>query len=301
MKVIMLHYFHGEGHAKSQGSISANDLIQYIDRNGIENLLNAEEWLYKFTNNRLTDVEYCLTFDDNLREQGDIALPVLKHYNKTAFWFVYSSPYFGIVEKLELYRYFRNTFYNSIEEFYADFFRFAKSGYYHSEIEAGIMSFPQDYLRIYSFYSLNDRIFRYLRDRVLGSEKYNELMDDLIKSKGLEISTIKQKLWLREEELCQLAEDGHYLGLHSHTHPTYMAGLSKETQLAEYRSNKEHLESLIGKQVVCMSHPCNSYNQDTLELLQSLGVKYGFRADSSLNPYSNLEIPRIDHADLILN
>ena len=48
-----------------------------------------------------------------------------------------------------------------------------------------------------------------------------------------------------------------------------------------------------------MSHPCGDYNKDTLDVLNSMGIRIGFRSNMS-NPYinSSLEIPREDHANI---
>jgi peptidoglycan/xylan/chitin deacetylase (PgdA/CDA1 family) len=302
MSAIMLHYFHGGEHKKSQGSISSEALAEYIEKRGVKHLLNADEWTKKLENNTLAPNDYCLTFDDNLKCQTDVAEPVLDYFGKTAFWFVYTSPYTGVIEKLELYRYFRNT-YNHVDDFYKDFLSFAKQTVHGELIEKGLNSFPEDYLKSSAFYSLNDRIFRFLRDQVLGTEKYYFIMDSMInsvmKERNLDLNEIGKTLWFDKERISRLGKQGHYIGLHSHTHPTNMAGLPKNEQLAEYKTNIEFLENILGKKIIWMSHPCNSYNHETLEILQSLGIKYGFRANSTLKKYSSLELPRIDHADLI--
>jgi hypothetical protein len=55
-----------------------------------------------------------------------------------------------------------------------------------------------------------------------------------------------------------------------------------------------------------MSHPCGSYNNDTLEILKELGIELGFKQIMSIEPEkgmkkinnSFLEIARQDHADI---
>ena len=49
-----------------------------------------------------------------------------------------------------------------------------------------------------------------------------------------------------------------------------------------------------------MSHPCGNYNPETLKILSDLKIKIGFRSNVNIpNIKSNLEIPRVDHANLI--
>lgn len=293
----MFHHFHGGHHPSSQGSFSDKLFFRFIEESGVEYLLNPDEWLFKFERGSLSERDYCITFDDNLRSQADLAWPILNHFNKRAFWFVYSSPYQGVLEKLELYRYFRTTHYPSIEDFYADFFKFSKESDYAAFVKAGISEFPSDYLAEYPFYSLSDRVFRYLRDRILGPERYKALMDQLMIKRNFVIQDVAGKLWLRQDELKTLSSQGHLIGMHSHTHPTFMAGLGEDDQRREYSENKEFLESITGTKVLCMSHPCNSYNQDTLQVLKQMGIRIGFRADNHLKTYTHLELPRLDQAE----
>ena len=55
-----------------------------------------------------------------------------------------------------------------------------------------------------------------------------------------------------------------------------------------------------------MSHPCGSYNRDTLQILKELGIELGFKQIMTIEPEkgmkkvnnSFLEIARQDHADI---
>jgi hypothetical protein len=48
-----------------------------------------------------------------------------------------------------------------------------------------------------------------------------------------------------------------------------------------------------------MSHPCGNYNDATLDILTELGIRVGFRSNSSIKEIrSNLEIPREDHSNI---
>ena len=86
---------------------------------------------------------------------------------------------------------------------------------------------------------------------------------------------------------------------HSHTHPTRLALLHPEAQLREYRTNLAALEQITGEKAHCMSHPCNSYNGATTAILRRLGVTLGFRANTSLAEFNELEYPREDQANIL--
>src|SRR3990167_6501841 len=108
---IMFHHFHGEGHYVGQGSISGRefeDILQFV---GLKRILNPEEWLGRLETGQLKDEDLCLTFDDGLLCQFDVAFPVLEKYGLRAFWFVYSSVFEGKPSsKFEIYRVFRTKF-----------------------------------------------------------------------------------------------------------------------------------------------------------------------------------------------
>ena len=103
---IMFHHFYdNDKHIKVQGAINSEDfrkIIYYLKEN--YNLMSADEWKLKTINDELEDKDICITFDDNLLCQFEIALPVLKEFDLKAFWFIYSSPLTGVIEKLELYK-----------------------------------------------------------------------------------------------------------------------------------------------------------------------------------------------------
>ena len=46
-----------------------------------------------------------------------------------------------------------------------------------------------------------------------------------------------------------------------------------------------------------MSHPCGDYNQDTLQILDKMGIRIGFRSNLiETKIKGKFEIPRKDHA-----
>jgi len=97
---IMFHHFHDDKHVNGQGAISAQQLEHIIEHYG-NRLLSANEWFSKAKANCLDERDVCLTFDDALLCQYDIAVPVLEKHNLTAFWFVYSSVLGGGLKNLK--------------------------------------------------------------------------------------------------------------------------------------------------------------------------------------------------------
>lgn len=297
---IMFHHFHNLKHPPQQGSISAQELARIIEHYR-DCLLPAEEWYEKATKGILAPRDTCITFDDGLLCQYEVALSVLEHYRLTGFWFVYTSVATGSVEMLEIYRRFRNQCFTSMDHFYAQFFEMMKTSSYSNNVYTALQSFDEnEYLHDFPFYSPGDRKFRFVRDVALGSNAYDEIMTLMMNAHHFDINKCKWDLWMQENHLRDLHSRGHLVGLHSHTHPTVLSGLSPHDQEKEYIGNFNSLREILGVSPVAMSHPCNSYNDSTLSILRGLGIRVGFRANMALvATASEFEFPREDHANIM--
>ncbi len=126
---IMFNHFHDDRHPRGQGAISAAEFARMLDHIGRERILPAEEWMRRSIAGELGESDICLTFDDALRCQYDIAVPVLRELGLTAFWFFYASVFEGNVEPLEVYRHFRTTQFASMDAFYEQFSAAAERTY----------------------------------------------------------------------------------------------------------------------------------------------------------------------------
>jgi len=202
-------------------------------------------------------------------------------------------------EMLEIYRNFRNVQFDNMDGFYTAFFHVFNKQHEQAYISY-IKSYPDDYLLEFSFYTENDRRFRYVRDNALSVEQYHELMRVMMSDAGYDIKKASQNLWMNADDLIDLENKGHVIGLHSHTHPTAIDQLSYERQHSEYEINKQALSKILQQDLWAMSHPCGRYNKDTLDLLGDMGIRIGFRSSlSEPRICSALEIPRDDHANLL--
>ncbi|MBT2282005.1 hypothetical protein J7E78_00325 [Paenibacillus polymyxa] len=192
---IMFHHFHNDRHIKGQGSISNEQLEKMIEYIGRKNILSADEWYERAVNNKLKETDLCITLDDGLKCQFDVAYPVFKYYGITAFWFVYSSPFQGELEWLEVYRYFRFSNFEDIDDFYNEFFSYLKLTDYKHEILKEMENFiPSQHLSDFPFYTDNDRTFRYIRDEVLGPERYHHVMKLMLRDYKVDLLNLKDGL-----------------------------------------------------------------------------------------------------------
>lgn len=298
----MFHHFHDDEQPVGQGSISSLDfenMIDWLDER--YSLIGADEYQISVENGTLSSRDVCLSFDDALLSQYEFAAPILKKRNLEAFFFVYSEPFCGTPNYFEIFRYFRTVTYANIDVFFADFFEETEARH-PAEYDFAKSQYNSDsYLNAFSFYSENDKWYRYLRDLTLGPIKYNELMLCLMEKQKFDVNQIMAKLWMTENDVKALHNDGHIIGLHSYSHPTTMHTLSYDQQEKEYRCNYEHLSELLAEDITAMSHPNGSYNSDTLDILTKMGSKIGFRSSmGTARIQSNLEIPRKDHANVYI-
>lgn len=298
---VMFHHFHSDFHRPAQGSLGPDDFFEMLTWLVKRyNILDAGDYSEKFLSGSLEETDICLSFDDALRCQYDVAMPILKEFDLKAFFFIHSSAFSNDPDPLEIYRYFRTSEFSNVDDFYDCFFeRLIQTD--NSEYKKHQAIFESlKYLKDFPFYTNRDKWFRYLRDQYLGSENYDRIMKAMMDKKEFDASAVRSILWMSKEQLLDLHTLGHTIGLHSYSHPTQMGKLTKVEQLLEYQKNFQHLEGLLGPcSISSMSHPCGNYNNETLEILRDMGIKIGFRSNMGIKEIkSSLEIPREDHANI---
>ena len=292
---VMFHHFSESEKPDALGSITASKLDAIITKLGPTRILPAQEWLDRAVRRSLPADAICLTFDDALRSQIDIALPVLERYQLTAFWFIYSSVFEGHAPGFEIYRDFYTRFFSSFDVFFDEFLAQIQMDLADVNLQAERERFLRaDHLVEYGFYSDNERQYRFLRDHVLGLERFQLIMENMLAGYGLDRKQISANLWMSNDDLVMLSRNQHVVGLHSYSHPTNLASLDYVDQLAEYRRNADHIVRVTGSTPKAMAHPVNSYSTGALKILRTMGIELGFRSNPNKLAYSELEYPRKD-------
>jgi len=305
---VMFHHFHDDSiHKIGQGSITSNQFEKIIKFIGRENIISAKNFIEKLSNNSLKNNEVCFTFDDGIRCQYDIALPILDKYDIKAFFFIYSSIFTNNPDLLEVYRYFRLNFFKNVNHFYDEFF---------SLVDKNLENFFMKNKKIieekknkFPVYSYPDIKFRLVRDILLSKDDYKEIMEKLMKKKDFKKENYYEILFMNKKMIKHLYSKGHEIGLHSHSHPTLLEALNEKDQYFEYKENYSLFKKIIGDKynAKSMSHPCGSYNDETLKILNSMNIKIGFKSIMKIEKNKNmkkinntyLEIARDDHMNII--
>lgn len=292
---LIFHHFVGGEYPFIQGALKAEELHRLLSSMPRGHLLSPEEWVARSIEGRLDPRDRCLTFDDALASQIDIALPVLDDLGLKAFFFVYSSVFRGKLEMFELIRYFRNTRFGSVDAFYDAFYEALSQRADWPEIERTRDSTAAfEHLSAYAFYSEADRRFRYVRDRILPASDYDATCLTMMNRLNYDLAEAARAIWMSDDDLRRLAREGHRVGLHSDTHPTNLGTWRADLQLEEYSINLHHLTDVLGARPDTVAYPSGSYDDATLAIMRDFGIVVGFMSGHQGDPRNLLEQPRLD-------
>ena len=302
---IMFHHFSSPSiESYARGTLAAKNFQNFIQSMLKKELLRSPLDFVTSIQDRSaplneTNTRICLTFDDNLKSQLQVAVPILNKFDVKAFFFIYSGPYVNDSTLFEYERYFFARYFSSYQEANEAFIRqfiYHNNDWTYSALEKLVCE--HEYLSDFTFYTISDRIFRYVRDELLDSVSYRWHVEKLMKNSDFDKSAVSELL-LDAEDLIFLDRQGHTIGIHSHSHPTKMSGLDFEGQLKEYGKSKEVLEKILGKTLTSASYPNGNYNRDSLSVMQKIGIEAAFCSSISvpnLGLNSLLEIGRVDHS-----
>ena len=295
---IMFHHFHGKGHAKTLGSIGEEQfrkIIKYLKKK--YNLISAEMFINKANKNKLTSKDICLTFDDTLKCQYDIAFPILMKEKLNAFYFIYSSVFDKKLNLMEVFRDFSNKNFNSINDFYNLFFITFEKFFKKKSLKFK-KKFKNDYLQDYKFYTLLDRKYRYARDIILEKKEYDKILKKMMSLKKYDIKKNYKRLFMNKKQILTLIKNKNIIGLHSHKHLSNLSRVKFNEQLRDYQKNYNFIKKNFGITPASASYPFGRYNFDTIKIMKNLKIKIAFLSKTN-SKYSNLNIGRIDHTNLL--
>ncbi len=217
---------------------------------------------------------FLITFDDGLKEQFKIALPVLDELNIQAVFFVNSMNFeekkVSTVHKIHLLRsiistseFLKNL--NAIEELHL------------SELEK---SKAQD---IYIYDNKESALLKYLLNFKLNFDKQEKLIKVLFDLYFDEEEELK-RLYMSENDIIELAKID-CLGSHAHSH--YPLGLlDPERARFELRNSKIFLESTTKSNINLLSYPYGTSEActDTVAVMaKEEGYKIGFTTKRGKN------------------
>jgi peptidoglycan/xylan/chitin deacetylase (PgdA/CDA1 family) len=296
---VMFHYFHdNKQFKKSQGSLSIKDLKKIIKKIGIRNIKNPADFIFNLKKkNRKKNI--CLTFDDSLKCQLKVALPLLEKLKIKAFFFVTTSIFTKTPNLLEIHRFFREKFFKNNEIFYEEFYKFLKKSTELNQFLKKKKFKIEKIQKMYPFYTFSDVQFRIVRDSYLSRRKYDSIMKSMFRKKKFNYKKKIKDLYFDKKDLIKIANKGHFIGLHSHTHPNTIANLNYKKQHKEFTLNKSIIEKITKKKVVSASFPRGDYNYNTLRIFKKINLSVAFKdnpmSKNIAKNFENFEISRKNH------
>jgi peptidoglycan/xylan/chitin deacetylase (PgdA/CDA1 family) len=305
---IMFHRFHNvKDSFVGQGSISSNEFERIVKFVGVKRILNPEEWLFKLKSSSLKKSDLCITFDDCLKSQLKIAIPILEKFNIKAFFFLNTSVLYKNYDLKELVSYVALTKFKSFNDFFISFLEHININLNFFKKNKKYIEYSSKTKKNFKFYCEQDLQYRFIRDFFFSKKKFLKKINNFFYVKKISIKKLVPKIWMNKQDIKKLLIYGHTVGLHSHNHYSNFSKLNYIDQKREYLINFNYLKKISKSKILSMSHPLNSYNKNTLKILNDLGIVCGFRSNiykphnsSKINP-SNLEMAREDSANIIIS
>jgi peptidoglycan/xylan/chitin deacetylase (PgdA/CDA1 family) len=233
-----------------------------------------------------------ITFDDGLKEQYDIALPILTELNIPAIFFINTINHIekkvSLVHKIHLVRSVVSTV-----VLYEKLVHFAGKNLSTKEVK-----------KAHVFYRFDDNVsaeLKYFLNVLLDSTAQEKFINSIF-TKNFDEKEVLEKLYMGAVEIQQLIKRG-YIGSHTHTH--LPLGICEEqTIIYELETTKKYLENLGGVAIDCVAYPYGTKEAATEEvgrLAKQVGYKIGFTTKPGLNNGADnpLLLNRYDCNDLI--
>ena len=124
----------------------------------------------------------------------------------------------------------------------------------------------ETYLAEFSFYSLEERYLRYLRDTMIPAPVFESVMDSLFTNVFGDEKAFCIERYLSWHHIYQLHKRGHVIGSHSHYH---------NGDAEDYAKSLRFIGNVIGEVPMTISYPNgNKYVSD--EDLEKIGVKTAY-------------------------
>ncbi len=296
---ILFHHFHANNKFYfSPGSLTKKKFNDFILKYKNQ-ILNPNDFFLKLKKKKV-----CLTFDDGLKCQKDIVLPILKKYNIKACFFVPTSNFTKNFLSVEIIRYLKYKKFKSSNTFYKSFFDLFKKTKYLSKLNKINFSKHEKNIKKHSpYYSKLDIQHKILRDFVVSEESYKRIMLKILKQKNCNLEKLNKKLLMSKKDVIELVREGHEVGLHSHSHSFKFYKLSYKNEFNEFKKNKLILENLVKKKITTASFPFGYKTKNSYKILKKLKIVYAFNKNFYKNKndlkYQRFNISRENISNLI--
>ena len=298
---ILFHHFHSKNaFYKSPGSLNKDNFLKFI-REFKKKILNPDDYLNDLKNKKNKSI--CLTFDDGLKCQYDIALPILNEFNIKAFFFIFSDSLNKNKITTETIRFFRYKYFQNQKLFYKKFFKLVEIRKKINLKNSNLINHKY-FLNIKKnspYYSRQDILYKIVRDNILNLNDYNKIIRLMMREKKVDITSLNKKIYLDKKKIKNISDMGHIIGLHTHHHNHKINNYTYKEEYNDYKKNKYFLEKIIKKKINICSYPFGIFTKNTNKIIKTLNIDYAFCKNDKVKSNQRLNVFHYMHRENISN
>ena len=233
-------------------------------------------------------IYFLVTFDDGLKEQYELALPILKQLEVPALFFVNSLNFMekkvSLVHKIHLLR------------------SVVSPDYMLEKLQGLELTLLEKDKAIshYNYDTEQNALLKYMLNFKLSYKEQISFINTLFPN-FFDEEKVVDDLYMNEQQLRVIAESG-WLGSHTHSHLP-LGDQTEEVIKKELTITKQYLENLTNKEISFVSYPYG--NEDACKkpvpkLAEEAGYKVGFTMErgANTNAVQMLTLKRFDCNDL---
>lgn len=231
---------------------------------------------------------FLITFDDGLKEQYELALPILEQLEVPAIFFVNSLNFIekkvSLVHKIHLLRSVVSPDYilENLQNLELTL----------SEKDKAILHYNYD--------TEQNALLKYMLNFKLSYDEQISFINKLFPN-FFDEKKVVDDLYMNEQQLKVVAESG-WLGSHTHSHLS-LGDQTPEIIKKELRITKQYLENLTNKEISFVSYPYgndDACKEPVPKLAEEAGYKVGFTMERGANTSKEqmLTLKRFDCNDL---
>jgi peptidoglycan/xylan/chitin deacetylase (PgdA/CDA1 family) len=247
---------------------------------------------------------FMFTFDDGIRGQLTNAVPVLQRYGLSAAFYIPGSVFdpagrLPLLERQRFLQYAYGDYREFLERFAAAVASIAPE-VKESDLtpSAAALARMGAFLAEYPFYSVEERYYRYLRDKILSPDVFAEAIDRLFQARFGSDRALLDAYYFSAADVRDLSAQGMTVGCHGYAHE-HLPRLPD--QRIDIERGIETLTDIVGERPQTMSYPFGSYDARTLDLMRDLDMVFAFTTanqTATITRDQPFQIPRRDIAML---
>lgn len=134
----------------------------------------------------------------------------------------------------------------------------------------------------------------------IPENKRNLITDELFKKYiGIPEDEFSRKLYMNEEQIATMRNNGMYIGIHGYDH-YWLGNLNKDLMKEDIDKSLDAMKNFVDLDKWVMNYPYGSYNNEVIDYIKSKGCKLALTTNVrtvNINVDSRFELPRLDCND----